>query len=127
MTSRDRGEHAMKRIRAAATMGGLLLLLHGAARAEYRIEPILKIGDRVGDITLTKDQSFTLGPLNDRGQLLFDVGVFAFAPNKPDRLFQCADGKLTTILAPGTDGPIGMWPKDVLVNIPLSMNQRGQV
>jgi hypothetical protein len=105
---------------------GVLLLATGVARAQttYKIQRIARLGEMAGDTLLpaTGGYEFHLGPLNDNGQLLFDVGSAS-----TDLLLQCTDGQFTLIAAADKDGPLGKWPKGFVVYLRLSMSQSGNV
>jgi hypothetical protein len=116
-----------------SALGGLLLALAvgppaHAAEITYKIEPIFKLGDRVGDVNTKPAPTGVLLvlSLNDQGQLLVLTGT---AETKPAgaALFQYAAGQFTTIAAPGKEGPVGVWPNDLVYNEPSSMNQAGNV
>src|SRR5712691_2564611 len=105
------------------------LLAPGAARAadtQYKIQPIVKLGEKMGDIAL-KDgiNELTIGGLNDNGQIVFSTQL-AEAPNGA-ALIQYSGGKFTPIAAAGRAGPLGTWRKDLLFYDPANMNQRGNV
>ena len=68
---------------------GLALLVPGAARAAsfaYQIQPILQAGSMVGGIPIPSSMFFAACPLNDRGQLLIDLGTDD--GSKPDTILQ---------------------------------------
>jgi hypothetical protein len=90
----------------------------------YKIQPIVKLGDKVGDAQIRADSVLWIGALNDAGQLVF------IANNAPGvgMLVQYADGQLTPIVVAGGDAPGGKWPQDVGLYYSLvSMNQLGNV
>jgi hypothetical protein len=115
----------------AALVAGLTLLAPVTTRAQslYKIQPIVKLGDRAGDVVLPSSSSYDFfpGQVNDSGQLLTDVG--GFYVGTPELLLQQVDGQFLTIAAPGLDSPIGKWPQDVAFLAPYagSMNQHGNV
>lgn len=103
-------------------IAGLLLLTSGAARAQapYKIQPILKVGDTVGDLQITAP----LAPrgLNDAGQIL----LRASARGANYALLQYADGKFAPIVVQGGEAPGGgTWATSS--NLLASMNGRGGV
>jgi hypothetical protein len=107
--------------RCLAAVVGLLCLIHPASAAALR--PILQAGDVVDGVTIAADGSFDLGPLNDSGQLCFG----ADSENGDRLLIQYADGKLTPIVGPGQEGPLGKWPENLWFDAPVSMNEQGDV
>jgi hypothetical protein len=115
------------RLARAALATGLTLLAPGVARAQipYKVQPILKVGDTVNGFAITPDYVFFPGPLNDRGQLVLDVGTDS--GSRPERLLQYADGQLAIIAGPGMDAPGGKFPEDVGFYAPLGMNQLGNI
>jgi hypothetical protein len=86
----------------------------------YKIQPIVSVGDKIGDPLVTVSGDFEIDALNDSGQLLF---VTSHAAN--EKMFQFAEGKFTPLVIPGGAAPIGKWPKNVDVFSPVSMNQSG--
>jgi hypothetical protein len=112
-------------------VAGSALLAPGAARAadtQYKIRPIVKLGDKMGDIAL-KDgiNELTIGGLNDNGQIVFSTQL-AEAPNGAALIqYSSSDGTFTPIAVAGRAGPAGTWRKDLLFYDPASMNQRGNV
>jgi hypothetical protein len=119
----------MRPIHLIVLAGGLTLLPRGAVRAanadHYTMQLIARVGLRVGELQIPPSYTLFLGPLNDAGQLLIDAGTFD--SSKPDFVLQYADRQFTPIMAPGMEGPIGPWPKDVTTDGLSSMNQRGDV
>jgi hypothetical protein len=115
----------MKRLTGLALLG-LTLLTPGAARAQasYKIQPIVKFGDKLGDVVIkTAGGDFEIGTLNDAGQLVFVTENDAGG----ETLIQFADGKFTPIVVSGKDAPGGKWPQGVGLASPVSMNQRGNI
>jgi hypothetical protein len=115
------------RLARAALATGLTLLAPGVARAQipYKVQPILKVGDTVGEFPIPTTYVLYTGPLNDRGQLA--IGVGTNSGTKPELLVQYADGQLTPIGGPGRDSPAGPWPDDVTFFWPFGMNQLGNI
>jgi hypothetical protein len=105
------------------------LVATGSARAHdaYQITPIAAVGGRAGEFPIPTGYSFYLGPLDDRGELLFDAGIASSDPNRPDLLLLYAQGKVTPVALPGQETATGRWPDDILTSVPLSMNQRGEI
>jgi hypothetical protein len=97
-----------------------------AADLTYKIQPIFKIGDRVAGInTKPTANGISLEGLNDRGQIDFAISP-ADNPNG-GALLQYADGQVTPIAVAAGEGPLGVWPKDLVGYAPSSMNQAGNV
>lgn len=115
----------MKAIRLPALAVGLVLLASAAARAagSYRLQPIVRLGDKIGDAKIKIGHSLWAGSLNDSGQLVFVTGSVAGSP----LLVQYAEGKFTPIIVAGQDGPIGKWPPIAILWSPVSMNQAGNL
>jgi hypothetical protein len=115
--------------RTAFIMLGSALLVPGITRAEttYKIQPIARLGERVGGTLLPTGApyQFYVGALNDNGELLFLVQDPA--GNQPALFLQYANGQFTVIAAPGGDGPLGKWPNDLNVAAPVSMTPSGNV
>src|SRR5207248_11748853 len=116
----------MRMLQNAALTIGLVMLAPGVVRAsnatQYTVQRIAGVGDKLGELQIPSSYTLFLGSLNDAGQLLIDAG--AFDSSKPDFLFRYADHQFTPIMAPGIEGPIGPWPKDVTADGLSSMNQR---
>ena len=85
---------------------GSTLPAPGAARAaEYKIRPIVKLGDKMGDLVL-KDgiNELTIGGLNDNGQIVFSTQL-AEAPNGAALIqYSSSDGTFTPIAVAGREG-----------------------
>jgi hypothetical protein len=109
--------------RVALVLLGLALLAPISARAQesYKIQAIVKRGDRLGELRLASDTGLSVGGLNDSGALLFSADNSAGGV----ALIQYADGQFTPIVAAGLEGPLGKWSKDVTLWAPASMNQQG--
>src|SRR5229473_1175051 len=98
-----------RRAVATPTFGGRGRGAPEAARAAdtpYKIQPIVKLGEKMGNIAL-KDgiNELTIGGLNDNGQIVFSTQL-AEAPDGA-ALIQCSGGKFTPIAAAGRAGPLG--------------------
>jgi hypothetical protein len=112
-------------------IGALFVSLSpGAAQANalaaYKIQPLVKTGDKVGDFTIgpaTADGLWVTG-LNDQGQVLLDA--FSNA-TQIGLLAEYSHGALLPVALPGQDGPGGKWPSDIGPVIPMNMNQHGSV
>src|SRR5439155_7557003 len=106
----NRTPHPVGPALTALTLG-LTLLAPGAARAatstSYTIQPIVHLGDTIGDGQFTVDSKgdFETGALNDSGQILFVTENAAGG----EMLVQYAEGKFTVIVARGMEGPLGKW------------------
>jgi hypothetical protein len=110
----------------ASVTASLLFLLSGAVRGDipYRIQPIIKLGDKIGDLeSKPAGGDLEIGMLNDHGQLVF------VTENKAggEMLIQYADGKFTPIAAAGLSGPNGPWPQGLFFFSATTMNQQGNV
>lgn len=107
---------------------GTLLLATGVARADtqYKIQPIVKFGDTVANVTVkTENGAFLVYGLTDSGTITFTTWVAALRNGVA--VVQYADGKFTPIAVAGGEGPIGTWPADLILYEPASMNQLGNV
>jgi hypothetical protein len=106
---------------------GLTLLLPGAARAQttYKIQPIVKLGDKVGDLQIKPGGDFEIGTLNDNGQIVFVTENAAAGAGEILLLY--ANGQFTPLFAAGKDAPGGIWSKPGNIRSPVSMNQLGNV
>src|SRR5438445_5893188 len=115
----------MKRTCLLALSLGLMLLAHGAAYAQtYTLQPIVKLGDKVGSLTIKVDDGdLEVSALNDAGQLAFVTENDAGG----EMLIQVADGKPTPIMYAGSDYPGGKFPDGVGPSSPVSMNQAGNI
>jgi hypothetical protein len=117
----------MKTRRVLALAVGLTLVgAPGFADPGYRIQPILKVGDRVGDLRIAKPDfgPFDIGGLNDRGQIFIGTGSAAGG----ELLLQYGDDKLTPIVVARQPSPTGTWPGTVvLIFSAQSMNQHGNM
>jgi hypothetical protein len=103
------------------TLLGLLLPTPGAAQSTYRIQPIVTVGDTVGNVQI--GGAPRIGTLNDKGQLLFTV------PNRAggSALLLSAEGNSFPLVVGGQNAPGGTWPRDVSFTGVGTMNQRGDV
>jgi hypothetical protein len=115
----------MRPLHCVPLAAGLALLAPSVARAQttYKIQPIVKAGDRAGNVQIKTGGNFQIGTLNDNSQLIFVTENAAGG----EALIQYADGKLTPIVAAGGDAPGGKWSQNVAVYAPTSMNQHGNV
>jgi hypothetical protein len=123
---------AARTVRRLAPVGlslGLMLLAPARTRADalvgYKVQPILKIGDTVNGFASTPDYAFFVGPLNDSGQLVFDIGTDS--GTLPEVLLQYQNGQFTTIGSPGMDSPAGKFPANSGYYTPVDMNQLGDI
>jgi hypothetical protein len=103
-----------------------------AAPASYTLRPLAQIGGTAGDVPIPKDRIWHLGPLNDNGQFLCSAEakrgwMSAFlGETRSDTLLQYAEGKFTLLVVGGMYGPIGPWPKDIIVGWPFNMSMNGR-
>jgi hypothetical protein len=103
---------------------GLMLLAPGAATpaTNYTVQPILKVGEKAGDVLIPPDFGLSVEALNDNGQIL----IMTLGPEAVPRwLFQYQAGQFTPIVVSERAAPEGKWPEDVIVRRPLPMNQKG--
>jgi hypothetical protein len=89
----------VRHARFVASLVGLTLLTMGAARAQagYKIQSIAKRGDVIDGSRLNNLDLFTLGGLNDKGEVVF-LGESAVSN---DLLLKYADGKLIVVAKRG--------------------------
>jgi hypothetical protein len=107
---------------------GLSLCASGVARAQtsYKIQPILALGDRVGNLTVDPKGDFVAGGLSDNGQIVFTVSLDNSGLG--EYLFQYADGQFIPIVSPGGSAPgSAMWAKHGGIRNPVSMNALGNI
>src|SRR5947209_1300909 len=99
-------------VRAARTVLVTVTLVLAASIAgadtPYTIQPIFKIGDRVGGVD-TKPNGVSLQALNDRGQILF--GTLTAQNPQGAAVQRYADSQFTPMFVAGGEGPVGAWPK----------------
>jgi hypothetical protein len=103
----------------------LALAIPGVAQAAsgYELRAIVRCGDRAGDLAISADGTFEVGPLNEQGQLCFT----ADDPTGEKQLIQYADGRFTLLAGAGKQGPAGPWPNNLWFYAPVSMNRSGSV
>jgi hypothetical protein len=115
----------LRQVPAAHVLLGLLFLVPGPSLADtsYRIQPIIRFGDLVGNVRV--DGHFDIGALNDRGQIIFVTAD----PDGTELLLQYTDGKITPLVVGGADAaPLGgQWGTNNGIEGPVSMNQLGNV
>jgi hypothetical protein len=103
------------------------LFLFGAAGARgaalYKIDPIVKLGDKVSNPPIKTSTGLWVGSLNDSGQIAFVSGNSAGG----SVLFRYAGGQITPIAAAGQEAPTGKWPSLAQLWSPVSMNQAGNI
>jgi hypothetical protein len=108
----------------AAVAGTMLAVCCAAwAAAPYQIQPIVKQGDRLGDLRVQSAGAFFISSLNDGGQLVFLTN----SSSGTQLLIQYADGRLTPIVVPGGAAPGGTWSGSAISAGPAGMNARGDV
>jgi hypothetical protein len=116
---------------AGPALAGLLLawaasLPARAADVNYKIQRILKFGDRAGDVNVKPTANgIIVDRLNDRGQILL-VTFTAENPNGA-AILRYGDGQFTPIAVAGRDGPLGVWPNDLVGHAPHHMNEAGDI
>jgi hypothetical protein len=115
----------MRQPRTLILVAGLALLAGRPAQATglYQIQPIITLGDKVGQPPLHTKEGLWVGALNDLGQIVFVTGNTAGGP----LLLRYAGGQFTPIVVAGQNAPIGKWPDLSVVWSPVSMNQAGSV
>jgi hypothetical protein len=118
----------MRSSRFAALVTGMILFAAtpfvGRAWSEtlYKIQPVVRSGDQVGDSPIKVNNLLEIGALNDKGQLLLD----AQSTTGSWMLMRFADGKLTPIVTSGKDLPGGTRRNSIVGTVdPVSMNQLG--
>jgi hypothetical protein len=101
----------------------LALAAQGRAVTLAQIQPILKLGDAVGDHKVKVEEgNFEIGSLNDNGL----IALVTPDATGGDLLVQY-DGQPIAIVAPGGDAPGGKWAPDVSVLSPVPMNLAGNM
>lgn len=110
------GLHAL---RCLACVAGLIALSAPAIGTTFL--PIARVGDPVEGLAIPLDGSFHVGPLNDAGQLC----LIAETESGEQLLLQYGAGKLTPVVLPGGEGPLGKWPQTLWLYPPPGMNRHG--
>jgi hypothetical protein len=96
------------------------------AQTSYKIQPILALGDRIGNLTISPKGDFITGGLDDNGQILFTASMDTTGLG--NYLFQYAGGQFTPIVSPGGGAPGGAaWARRGQVRNPASMNTQGNI
>lgn len=115
----------MAHARLLALAAGLTLALPAAARSSslYQLQPLLKLGDKVGALQLDPNGHFDVGGLNDNGQIVFA----ADSAIGGQLLIQYSGGTFIPIVVPGADAPGGKWSATDKIVTPVGMNQLGNV
>jgi hypothetical protein len=115
--------------RAALALLGLALLAPGPAGADttYKVQPIVKLGDTLGETPFQALRDFIVDSLNDHGQIFFGTYTSSAENRGSEVRFLYDNGTFTPIVVPDGEAPGGKWPKNVGVWHPASMNQRGDV
>jgi hypothetical protein len=113
---------------------GLTLLAPGTGRAAnavtYRSTPLVQSGYQFGTIQIPANDDLYAGGLTDDGQITFSAGVIG--GSRPEMLLQ-GDGRSVWTIAAPASGPVGAytgdiyWPKDVITDRPVNMNNHGNV
>jgi hypothetical protein len=89
----------------------------------YTIQPIVKLGDMVADLTIKAKGDLENPALNDSGQIVFVTENAAGG----EMLIQYADGQFIPIVVGGRDAPGGTWVKGSNLSSYLGINQHGNV
>jgi hypothetical protein len=116
----------MKRRGGFLMLAGLMLLQPAAARAQirYTIQPLVKVGDRVGTAQIPPDSTgdFVVLRLDDSGRLDFFATL-----DQPTRsaLIEAAAGQLTPLYREGD--PLGNVPSPTFAGVPAAFNSSGQL
>jgi hypothetical protein len=109
---------------------GALLLVPLALRAEthYRIQPIVQLGEPIGDAGIVPSNLLWVGGLNDEGQILFSVGDMSGGQLGHALIF-FADNQYIPVMAHGQAAPTayGVWPQTAWSDRPKSPNRLGNV
>ena len=115
----------MRTVRRLAVLSLLSLLFPAAARAAtlYKIQAIVKLGDKVGNPPIHTATGLWVGSLNDAGQIAFVTGNSTGGPV----LFRYAGGQFLPVVAAGQNSPVGRWPVPMVLWSPISMNQSGSI
>jgi hypothetical protein len=100
-----------------------LLITHGAARAQtgYTITPIVKHGDKLGDLTVQAPLGVV--GISDSGEVMIARRITAGG----NLLMRYADGKLSPLVVAGQDAPLGKWSPSALFNTSIGMSPLGSV
>jgi hypothetical protein len=120
-----RGNQSMRPIYLLPLVGSLMLLANETSQAEnsYRLQPIARLGEMIGDVRIKAGGHFEIGALNDSGQIVFITS----SADAGRLLIQFADGKLIPIVSAGKVAPGGKWSKTVNILSPVSMNRLGNI
>jgi hypothetical protein len=115
----------MRRVRFRVVIAILMLFGHKgtAAGASYRVQPVVRRGDRIGDRPIKTDGYFAVSALNDRGQILF----VADTSDGNQMLVQTDGDRLLPIAAAGGEAGGRQWGRGLGIRLPVRMNQRGNV
>jgi hypothetical protein len=114
----------------AITAAGLTVLAPGASRADtmppvYQSAPLVMSGDRFGTTTIPSGDDLYVDGLTDAGQITFSAGA-GKAGGSPNLLLQWGGGTFSPIVTPASAGPAAtIWPQDVTLERPVSVNQHG--
>jgi hypothetical protein len=107
----------------------LALLTPGAVRAQtsYKLQPIVKSGDKIANVQIKAGGDLELGALNDAGQVAFVTENGN--PEGSEMLLQYDNGQFIPIVVAGRAAPApgGKWPDAVGVYSPVRMNQLGNL
>ena len=103
----------------------LVATLPAGADTLYKIQPIVKLGDTVADVTIRAAGDLEMGTLNDAGQIVFITENGNLSGS--EMLIQYADGKFIPIVVGDRDAPGGKWAGGSGIPGPVSMNQQGNI
>jgi hypothetical protein len=112
---------------ASPALGGLLLALAvsppaRAAEIAYKIQPIVKIGDQVGDAPVrTAITAVLIAGFNNSGELVLRT----LTPSNQQTMVLYANGQFVPLAVAGRDGPAGKWPANSAFR--PSLNARGNI
>jgi hypothetical protein len=109
----------MKRFTSLSLLAGGILGAAPVAGASfpYHVQPIVRIGDRLGGRVV--QGGMPSNGLSDSGRLRFETGAY--------QLYQYEAGQVVPIAVPGGEGPVpgGRWPAATVMNGWGSVNERG--
>jgi hypothetical protein len=106
----------------AALVAVGLLTGTASAQSSYQAQILLRAGDVAGNVTIPANAGFQVGDLNDTGHVAVVAGT-----RETGALFQIADGQTTPIAGAGLPAPGGVFPNPLLIGLPVSMNNAGNI
>jgi hypothetical protein len=104
---------------ALALIGLMATGTSAQADTTYRMQVIAKVGDQVGNSTITHFGA--VGDLNNTGALMVSVEM----PGGNRAALQYSSGRMVAVVVAGLAGPSGNWPEPVGIQNPIRMNQKG--